>query len=178
VPAHRPEPEYFGIGIILAEFLTCRFRVRPPSFLRVVYGDDRKPPHFTSKEVGTTGDDTARCAFCGWRLRVEHGRLPRHLVHDRGCLGSGQAVGPEAFGRIRARIPMGGTTCIACGQHVDVMTVHDGVHAVWPCGDSFVAVPPDAEPAVLPAPREAWQAPAGRPETARQDSGSLPPVHS
>lgn len=97
-----------------------------------------------------TGSDKVRCAFCGWHLQTSGGRLPRHAVDGRTCLGSGRAVSPVAFGHVRRRIPMGGTTCMACGQRAEVMTVHDQVHAVWPCGDSFPAGP--AEPATPATP--------------------------
>ncbi|HEX3790857.1 MAG TPA: hypothetical protein VHW44_23545 [Pseudonocardiaceae bacterium] len=87
------------------------------------------------------GSDTVRCVFCGWELQVKGGRLPRHLVDGRVCLGSRQVIRPEAYGHIRRRIPFCGTPCVACGQPVQLMTIHDGVHAAWPCGDAFPTQP-------------------------------------
>jgi hypothetical protein len=56
-------------------------------------------------------------------------------------------VAPEAFGPVVRRVSMGGTPCAACGQPVRLMTLHDGTHAAWPCGDAF----PVQFPAVRPA---------------------------
>jgi len=99
-----------------------------------------------------------RCAFCDCQFEVYQGRLPRHTSNGRPCTGSAQAVSPEAFGRVRGRVPMGGTTCIACGHRVEMMTVHDTVHAVWPCGDAFPCERADA--VVLSLRRDPDRAPA------------------
>ena len=85
--------------------------------------------------------DRRRCLFCGRWFRAGEGALPRHAVGSRPCLGSGRAVHPRAFGEIRARIEFGGTPCAACGQPVRVLTLHNGVHAAWPCGDAFAVQP-------------------------------------
>jgi hypothetical protein len=111
--------------------------------------------------VEPTRHDKVNCLFCGRRMDLLRGRVPRHAVGGRLCLGSGRAVIPEAFGPVRWRIRLGGTTCIACGQQASAMTVHDKVHAVWPCGDWFEVspVPPEAaESPSVPPPRTAVRA--------------------
>ncbi|AHH97985.1 hypothetical protein GCM10010174_06040 [Kutzneria viridogrisea] len=93
--------------------------------------------------------DRFRCPSCEWRVDVAAGRLVPHKDGERFCPGSGRVVSAEAFGPVLAVIPMGQAPCTACGRHIEVMTLHQTVRALWPCGDSFAN--PSTESDDIPA---------------------------
>ena len=82
--------------------------------------------------------------------------MREHAAGRRRCPGSGRPVGPAAFGPVLARVPMESVPCMECGQPARLMTVHDRLHAMWPCGDSFAVEPGGTgridAPADLPVP--------------------------
>jgi hypothetical protein len=81
------------------------------------------------------------CVFCGRQKELVRGRMELHHDGRQPCEGSGQAVTAAALGRVYVTVPLGEATCMACGRRSEVMTVHDGVNAVWPCGHTFPSRP-------------------------------------
>ncbi len=90
--------------------------------------------------MNTTPANTVRCADCGTHQPADAGRLRAHQSGPRACPGSGRPTGPSAFGPVLGHYDLAGVPCSTCGQPARAMTVHRGLHAVWPCGDTF-AVP-------------------------------------
>lgn len=93
------------------------------------------------------------CACCGQRIEIVDGVLVDHDDGGWRCPGSGQVVAATAFGPVDVMIPLGQTQCVACGQRAEVLTVHDEVNAVWPCGHAFPARQAEAPGVTVPLPR-------------------------